>query len=433
MAAPKPDVAVIGAGWAGLAAAVTLAQGGARVSVFESARQLGGRARTVEINGLRADNGQHILLGAYRDTLALIATVNRRWADQLLRQALALTVYPGFALRTPHLPAPLHLAVGLLTARGLSIGDRVGAVRFLAALRRLQFRLAHDRPLSELLAEYRQSERLNRFLWHPLCLAALNTPPTSASAQVFLNVLRDAFTQGRADSDLLLPRVDLSPLFPEPAAAFVERHGGAIHRSSRVTHLSQQDDAWTVEANGARHHFRHVVCAAPPQRAAELLDALPAMQATSERIRALRYEPIYTVYLQYPAATRLPTPMLGLAQGMGQWVFDRGQLGGPAGLLAVVISAGGPHEALDHDTLANTVDLQLRTTLGLGSAPSWHQVIAEKRATFACTPSLRRPSWRTALRGLCLAGDYVDGDYPGTIEGAVRSGVQCARHILESQ
>lgn len=433
MAAANPHVAVIGAGWAGMAAAVELAQGGARVTVFESAKRLGGRARTVELDGLGVDNGQHILLGAYRDTLALIARVNHRWTEHLLRQPLALAMYPGFLLRTPRLPAPWHLAIGLLGARGLTLGDRLRAVRFLAALRRLHFRLPHDRPVSALLAEHRQGERLARFLWHPLCLAALNTSPEEASAQVFLNVLRDSFTRGRADSDLLLPCVDLSALFPEPAAAFIEGHGGTVRRSSRVSRIAPQDGAWTIEANGETHRFSHVVCAAPPQRAADLLAPLPAMQADRERIRALRYEPIHTVYLQYPAATRLPRPMLGLTQGMGQWVFDRGQLGGPAGLLAVVISAGGPHEALDHDALARQLGLQLRAALGLDAAPLWHRVIAEKRATFACTPHLDRPASRTALPGLYLAGDYVAGDYPGTIEGAVRTGVQCARLIMESQ
>lgn len=433
MPTPKPDVAVIGAGWAGLAAAVTLAEGGARVAVFESARQLGGRARAVEIRGLRVDNGPHLLLGAYAQTLDLIATVNAHAGEHLLRQPLTLAVHPGFRLRTPRLPAPLHLAAALATARGLSLGDRLGAVRFLAALRRSGFRLAQDRPLSALLAEHRQSERLNRFLWHPLCVAALNTPPHQASAQVFLNVLRDAFTRGRADSDLLLPRTDLSALFPEPAAAHVERRGGTVHLGSRVSRIEHAQGAWQVEVAGKTRRFDALVCAVPPWRAADLLAELPALQATCERLRALRYEPIYSIYLQYPAGTRLAGPMVGLSEGPGQWVFDRGQLGGPAGLLAVVISAGGPHEALAHERLADQVEAQLRAALGVRSRPLWRKVIAEKRATFACTPSLARPEGPTPVPGLCLAGDYVAGDYPATIEGAVRSGVQCARHILESR
>lgn len=157
------------------------------------------------------------------------------------------------------------------------------------------------------------------------------------------------------------------------------------------------------------------------------------MAPIAESLRALQYQPIYTVYLQYPSDTRLNAPMLGLQHGLGQWVFDRGQLGGPAGLLAVVISASGTHEALDHATLAEEVTSQLAAALRLRTAPSWHQVIAEKRATFSCTPALSRPPSHTPLTGLYLAGDHVAGDYPATIEGAVRSGVKCARLILESQ
>jgi len=429
----RREVAVIGAGWAGMAAAARLAEGGARVTVFESAKQLGGRARTVQLDGIEVDNGQHILLGAYRDALALIDTVNPHGAKQLLRRPLALAMRPGFLLRTPHLPAPWHLAVGLLTAQGLSVGDRLRVIGFLGAIRRLDFRLPQDMALSTLLARHRQDERLNRFLWHPLCLAALNTPPERASAQVFLNVLRDSFTRARADSDVLLPRVNLSALFPEPAAAFVAEHGGTVRRGSRVAAIAAEPGGFTLRVDDEARRFSHVVCAAPPQRAAELIAPLPAMQATAEVVRALRHEPIHTVYLRYPAETRLAEPMLGLAHGLGQWVFDRGQLGGPAGLLAVVISAHGAHEALDHAALAREVASQLRAILGLKAAPLWQRVIAERRATFACTPDLNRPAWRTPLPGLYLAGDYVAGDYPATIEGAVRSGVQCARHILESQ
>ena len=426
-------IAIIGGGWAGMAAAVSLAREGRPVTVFESAKTLGGRARTVEFDEGVADNGQHILLGAYRETLALIGLVNDRAAEHLLRQPLALVMPPEFALSTPHLPAPWHLAVGLIAAKGLGIGDRLRAMSLLAALRRLNFTLPQDMPLSELLDRHRQSERLNRFLWHPLCFAALNTPPNEASAQIFLNVLRDSFTQQRADSDAILPRANLTQLFPEPAATFVERHGGHVRTGARVKSLAPQGDSWSVALDHEAQSFTHVICAVSPQRTADLIEALPPMQAIAENIRSLRHQPIYTVYLQYPAGTRLSRPMLGLSHGLGQWVFDRGQLGGPAGLLAIVISASGTHEQLEHADLARTIAAQLASALTLTAAPLWHQVIAEKRATFACTPHLRRPHSRTPMAKLYLAGDYVAGDYPATIEGAVRSGVQCARYIMESQ
>jgi squalene-associated FAD-dependent desaturase len=428
-------VAIIGGGWAGMAAAVTLAQAGTAVSVFESAKSLGGRARTVVLDGLEVDNGQHILLGAYHETLALIAAVNPQ--APLQRRSLELSMPPDFALRTPALPAPLHLVAGLLGARGLSVTDRLRAMRLLLALRLMRFQLRQDMPLSNFLDQHGQPDKLKHFLWHPLCLAALNTPPDQASAQVFLNVLRDSFSHARADSDLVLPGVNLSQLFPEPAASLVEARGGSVRTAARVTALHRDNGGWSVEVDGTPLRFAQVICAAPPPRAAELLEPLPGMERVTESLRRLEYQSIHTVYLQYPAETRLASPMLGLSKGLGQWVFDRGQLGGPAGLLAVVISAGGAHEALTHDELAAQVATELASALGLSARLVRHQVIAEKRATFACTPNLARPAARTTLPGLYLAGDYVAGpretdNYPATIEGAVRSGVQCARLILES-
>ena len=424
--------AIIGGGWAGMAAAVVLARQGIAVSVFESAKTLGGRARSVELDGVAVDNGQHILLGAYRDTLSLIDLVNPDAATHLQRLPLALGMPPDFLLRTPALPAPLHLLAGLLSAKGLDLTDRLRALGLLIALRRMKFALTQDMSLTALLTQYKQTARLNRFLWHPLCVAALNTPPEEASAQIFLNVLRDAFSRARADSDLVLPRVNLSELFPLPAAAFVEAHGGSVHTSSRVTHLASEENAWSLHVGETVHRFPQVICAMPPQRSAELLEPLIDMQPLADVIRALHYQPIYTIYLQYPAGTRLDAPMLGLSQGLGQWVFDRGQLGGPDGLLAVVISARGAHESLEHDELAQLVTGELASSLDLGTAPLWHRVIAEKRATFSCSPDLARPPARTPLPGLYLAGDYVAGSYPATLEGAVRSGLQCARFLLES-
>ncbi|MEO1766006.1 hydroxysqualene dehydroxylase HpnE [Thiobacter aerophilum] len=430
-------VAVIGAGWAGLAAAVKLAAHGMPVTVFESAPHAGGRARSVWRHKLELDNGQHVMLGAYRETQALLDLVNPGWRAQVVRLPLRLLMKPGFSLKAPRLPAPWHLAAALITARGLAWADRLAALRFFTTLSRQSFRLERDRPVIELLRQHRQTRALCAYLWHPLCFAALNTPPAVASAQVFANVLRETFAHRRADSDLLLPRVCLSHLFPKPAAAFLRRHGGALACRQKVTRLKPMAAGWQVmTANGAAV-FRHVICALPPVAAARLLETLPGLEETAARLGRLEYEPIYTLYLRYREQVRLDAPMVGLLHGPGQWVFDRGQLTGPANLLAVVISAHGPHETLDHTHLGQAVTRQLCDELGICAPPQDVWVIAEKRATFACTPNLLRPEARTPLAGLFLAGDWVgtgrrEADYPATIEGAVRSGVQCARHILES-
>jgi monoamine oxidase len=140
----------------------------------------------------------------------------------------------------------------------------------------------------------------------------------------------------------------------------------------------------------------------------------------------LQYQPIYTVYLQYPAHVRLPHAMLGLHQRISQWLFDKGQIASQHGLIAAVISAAGMHQHLSQDELAQRVIAELHEVFGIADRPDWFKVIAEKRATFASSPGLLRPPQRTALPRLLLAGDYTAGDYPATLEGAVQSGLRCA-------
>jgi squalene-associated FAD-dependent desaturase len=425
------NVAVIGAGWAGMAAAVTLAQAGTRVTVFEAARHLGGRARSVAIEGIELDNGQHILIGAYRETLRLMRAVGAEPEQLLLRQPLAIE-YPGkFSLHVPRLPAPLHLLGGLLTARGLSWSERIAAMRFMTAMRGKAYRIATDLPVAELLARHRQSGALARYLWEPLCVSALNTPAASASAQVFLNLVRDALDGARANSDFLLPRADLGKLFPQPAAAFVCANGGSVRLGAPVRTMEKTGDGFVLDVSPER--YSHVVLAVGPHQLDALLDRFAALAAVCENVAALTYEPIYTCYLQYPQAVSMPRPMTGFDGGYVQWIFDRGRLNGRSGLLAAVISAHGAHQNASLEALADAIHRELAACMPGLPAPLWSRVIAEKRATFSCRPGIERPTNRTAIDRLYLAGDYTASDYPATLESAVRSGVLAAQLVREDQ
>ncbi|HEX8964085.1 MAG TPA: hydroxysqualene dehydroxylase HpnE [Rhodocyclaceae bacterium] len=421
-------VAVVGAGYAGLAAAVELAAAGAQVDVFEASRTLGGRARGVEADGMTLDNGAHILVGAYRETLRLMARVG---ADprSLRRHPLRLE-YPGeFRIAAPRLPAPLHLAWALLGARGISRGEKFAAIRFMRAMQARNFRLAQDIPAAELLDQNAQGENLRRYLWEPLCLAALNTEVEHASAQVFLNVLRDSLAAGRAASDLLLPATDFSRLFPEPAAAWLAARGARVHRGRRIDSLLRRDGGYAVapDADG----YDRAILAVAPYHLPKLISGLPELVPLAAAVAGLAWEPIVTVYLAYPAGVRLPFAMVGVSGGHAQWLFDRGALCAQPGLIAAVISARGRHEDLAHEELARRIHAEVAAVVPGAPAPTWSRTIVEKRATFACTPALARPPATTALPGLFLAGDYVAGDYPATIEGAVRSGVTAARLALD--
>ncbi len=419
-------VAVVGAGWAGLAAAVALAEQGVRVTVFEASRSLGGRARRVSIDGVDLDNGQHVLIGAYRETLRLMRQVGAGPDELLLRLPLELRYADGFHLRAPRLPYPLNLLTGLLRAKGLDLAQGFAALRFLASLRAREFRIEPDCSVARLLDEHSQAGVLRTRVWEPLCVSALNTPVERASAQIFVNVLRDGLTGARAASDLLIARTDLGRLFPEPAAEYVKTRGGAVELGTPVRRVARVPGGFRLNDAGI---FSSVVIACGPHQAGQLLVQLSALDEALSAINAFAYEPIVTCYLQYPESVSLPAPMLGFSGGIAQWIFDRGRLGGPKGLLAAVISASGAHEELTKEELTARIEIELKAALGTLPSPQWSQVITEKRATFSCTPSLVRPEAFTAIRGLVLAGDYVASEYPGTLEAAVRSGIAAATAV----
>ncbi|SDH40716.1 hydroxysqualene dehydroxylase HpnE [Propionivibrio dicarboxylicus] len=424
-------IAVVGGGWAGLAAAIELATAGAGVTLFESARQLGGRARRVVINDLPLDNGQHILLGAYRETLRLMRTVGAAPETCLRRLPLSLTQpRDGFRLRLPRLPAPWHLALGLAGARGCGLGEKLAAVRFMRVLEARAYRLDQDISVAELLDRHGQRGVLRRLMWEPLCLAALNTAPEIASAQVFANVLRDSLGGSAEATDLLLPTTDLGQVFPDAAARCLNARGAEIRLGTRVRAIEPP-----LAIDG--EPFAHIVIATAPRHAAQLLAGQAETAATAAMLSAYAHEPIGCAYLGYPDDITLPEPMLGLESSrherLGQWAFDRGTLGGPRGLVSFVLSAEGAWDRLDDDELCRALHGELEAALGHDlPSPRWHRVLRERRATFSCRPGLPRPTPQTALPGLWLAGDYVYADYPGTLEGAVRSGIAAARGILAS-
>jgi squalene-associated FAD-dependent desaturase len=424
-------VAVVGGGWAGLAAAVTLAAAGQRVTVFESTPTLGGRARRVNAGHTIVDNGQHILLGAYRQTIALLETVHGPGERGLLeRRGLRLEEPGGFRFRMLPLPTPWNALMALIMMRGVSRVDRLATLAFARRLRRTDFRCASDLTVAALLVD--QPAQVVRTLWEPLCVAVLNTPPESASAQIFLNAVRLAFSGPARNSDLLLPRVDLSALFPDAAARYVVGRGGVIRVGRSVAAIAECKGAVELAIGPASERYAACVIAVGPHQLEAVLASVntPEVIDVIRKIAAFAYEPIRTVYLQYPVPLALSQPMLRLQDSPGQWLFDRGQLGGLPGLAAAVISTDVPEARTDRETLVRLIDAQVRRIRPQLPAPTWSLAIAERRATYACVPGLDRPLFGTLGSRLALAGDYTDPELPATLEAATRSGVAAARALL---
>lgn len=409
------NIAIVGAGWAGLAAAITAVQNGHEVALFEATKAAGGRARALPVhlpNGrtVMLDNGQHILIGAYTETLRLMRTVGVDETTALLRMPLALPFPDGSGLRLPNLPAPLDVLAGIALHRGWTLGERFGLMRAALRWKRTGFTCDARLTVAELCGDGSGiPPRVRAELIEPLCVAALTTEMRDASAAVFLRVLRDALFAERGGSNLLLPRVDLGALFPDAALCWLERHDPTImHWGVRVHDLQELAD------------FDTVILACPAWDAARL--AQTVNPGWAQAAHELQHHAIATVHAWHPSA-RLVAPMLALrshgADAPAQFVFDRGLLGGEPGLLSFVVSASAGERAdIEHAVL-----LQARKELQLELQHV--QTVVEKRAAFACTPGLQRPAAQIAPR-LLACGDYVAGPYPATLEGAIRSGIAAA-------
>ena len=426
MTATCKHVAVVGAGWAGLAAAVQATDLGHRVALFDMAAQAGGRARSVPVpHAAELDNGQHILIGAYRETLRLMRLVNQDPQGVLERRPLELMYPDGNGLRMPHGPARVVFAWAVLRARGWSWNERWALLRQALAWQRNGMRNPGVDTVEQLC--HALPARVRAELIEPLCIAALNTPSSQASATVFLRVLKDALFGAAGGSDLLLPRVGLSKLFPSPALTWLEIHGATRRLAHRVQSIERTGGAWRVDSEP----FDAVILASSAVEAARL--AAPFNAEWALQAAALTYEPIGTVYIKR-SATPLPRPMVSLrasADHPAQFAFDLEALGQHAGLVAFVVSGARPWLERGVDAMAEAVQRQALSALPQSFPAAMPEVLhtaMERRATFACTAHMLRPSM-VITAGLLAAGDYVEGPYPATLEGSVRAGVRAARAV----
>jgi squalene-associated FAD-dependent desaturase len=431
------NLAVVGAGWAGLAAAVRATQAGHHVTLFETAGMPGGRARSDDAGDDATDNGQHILLGGYARTLALMRDVGVDLERALLRVPLRVT-YPdgaGFAL-SPSGSRLLAAGAALAGARGFGLADKLSAVAMSLAWQLRGFRCAPGLTVDQLLRHV-PTARVHRLLIEPLCVAALNTSSAEASAEVFLTVMRDSLFGARDASDLLLPQRPLAQLLPLPAVAWLRAHGAQVHLRTRVAQLAQDGARWQVTSNAAAGEgltpkvpdpfgtaFDQVILATPATEAARLTQALaPAWSATAA---ALAHEPIVTISLTTPRRA-WPAPMLALhsddARSPAQFAFKLGTQPDDGDRVTLVVSAAGRWLERGIDALTAAAVAQYRRDFDIpdGQGVDVASVRTDKRATFRCAAGVVRPAM-DILRGLRAAGDYVAGPYPATLEAAVRAG-----------
>jgi squalene-associated FAD-dependent desaturase len=435
----QPDVVVVGAGFSGLSAAARLTTSGLRVLVLEARARLGGRATafTDAATGERVDNGQHVLLGCYTDTLAFLRDIDAM--SHVRRQPqLSVTMIDKAGRRSrlvcPPLPAPWHLLAGVMEWDALDWRDRLSALRMAAPLRlaRDPERLAASpgETVEGWLIRNGQTERLREMLWRPLALAALNQPADRAGATTFARVLAEMFTGNANAAALILPTQPLDAMYAEPARALIQARGGEVRSGAPATiHVSGQRLSG-VEAGGERWEPRVVIAAVPWFAYDALFDGRPAAVAEIvDRAGRMSASPIATVNLWFDRPV-LDEPFVGLPGRVMQWVFDKRTVVGDTASHLSLVSSGAdaivnlPNEqltALAYDELLQALPPARRARLVRST------VVRERQATFSLAPGQpARPSTTTAVDGLLLAGDWIDTGLPATIESAVRSGHRAA-------
>lgn len=444
----SPDVIIVGAGFAGLSAGAALAEAGARVLVVEARPQLGGRATAFvdRVTGELVDNGQHVLFGCYRETLAFLARIGA--TGHVERQATLRVPYLDRGgrrseLACPRLPAPLHLLAGVVAWNAIPLADRLAAVRIapalLAARRELRLtgRIAAggSATVSAWLRAHGQRERLIEWLWSPLAVAALNQSPDEASAAPFVRVLAEMFGPDADASAMVLPSRPLHRMYAEPARDFIAQRGGQVRTKALARIVVDGEAVAGVDVRGERIPAPIVVSAVPWHSMRTLFGDAPAALAPLLAAAAgMTSKAIVTVNLWYDRRV-MDDVFVGLPGREMQWVFDkRTVFGSHASHLSLVASGADALAAEGSDAVVQRAAEEVRGALPGARHASLVRatVVRERHATFSLAPGQpARPGTPTAVAGLFLAGDWIDTGLPGTIESAVVAGHRAARSVAE--
>jgi squalene-associated FAD-dependent desaturase len=466
------DVIIIGGGFAGLSAAALLAEAGRRVLVLDARPQLGGRATAFvdRVTGELVDNGQHVLFGCYYETFDFLRRVG---ADGNVRLQRSMTVpYLDRSgrrseLRCPPLPPPLHLLAGVLDWEALPWRDRLSVIRMARPILSARRTVARDpsavltpdgTTVSRWLEQAGQRKRLREWLWDPLAVAALNQSPDEAAAETFVRVLAALFGPRASDAALALPTRPLHVAYAEPARTFIGERGG-VARTGTLARVTVPDGAtegrFQVDVRGEPTAYGPVISAVPWFALGALFGGTPpsSLQEIVANASTMESKPIVTVNLWYDTMV-MDEPFVGLPGRTVQWVFDKraivedegpdhspngsvtsdGRRAARASHLSLVSSGADAIVQQQDDALIASAALEIEEALPRARrARLTHAtVIREKRATFSLAPGQPvRPGTRTPVRGLYLAGDWIDTRLPGTIESAVVSGHRAARALLE--
>jgi len=444
------DAIVIGGGCAGFAAATALVEAGAHVLVVEARPGLGGRATafTDPATGERVDNGQHILMGCYAETLAFLDRIGAadrvRWQSGLKVPMIDRGGHHS-VLSLPALPSPLHLLAGVLAWDALNWSERFSVLRIGSIIKPSALAGTPSDPrrrdtlglsVRAWLEKHGQAPRLCELFWEPLALAALNQSIDQADASHFIGVLERVFGPDPASAALVLPAVPLDELYALPARAWLEQRGSEVRVNAPARVVIEGRRIRGIRVRDELIEAPLVISTVPWYSFHALFDVVPAgIEETVANAAALASLPIVTVNLWFDAAV-MHEPLVGLPGRNFQWIFDRRAIvGGEVSHLSLISSGAETIVAQSNDALAAMALREVQEALPAARSAVLGKslTVREKRSTFSLAPDAPpRPQTRTAIDGFLLAGDWIETGLPATIESAVISGHLAALQVTSS-
>ena len=434
---------VIGAGIAGIAAAIAATEKGYKTTVIEARQYIGGRARSFveKTTGETIDNGQHVMMGCYHSMLKVIRTLG---TDKLIYRQKALKVIfydsdgRSDVLDSGKLPGKLGIAAGIMGLKKVSVQSRLYALVFAIKLG-LRAKQKVGETSLQYLKRMNQSDEMIHRLWEPLIIATLNARPEEADATLLIEVLKRAFFGGKEASQLVLPRVGLSELV-DPLSEWLKERGGDVRLSTSVDTLQMNGDS-TVSVildNGEELNADIIISTVPAFALRRFANEDILGRESFTLLNELVFSPIVSIYLWFDSDF-MEESFCAMLNTTTQWVFNRRHIADSEqtqkekypGHISLTISAGNELVTTSPEQVVMQCWEEIKQCFPKAKSANLKEwkVIKEKQATFLATPSIesRRPHTLTKAKNFYIAGDWTATGLPATLEGAAQSGFDAVR------
>lgn len=441
----RADVVIVGGGLAGLAAAIKLVNSGAKVVILEKNSYLGGRTYSFldSKTGDIVDNGQHVLVGAYYHTLEYLKTIGT--LEFLKRQNNPHIYFYDFSkglsrFNIPNLPAPLNLLSGLLNHKMLPMSDRLKMLKVGMQLMFWNKQLENElleMSVAEWLERMKQSEVVKKSFWYPIMISALNESPEIASALLFARIIKHTFLNRTANSEILIPTIGQSELYIDSAIKFINDRKSSIVKNSYVKALIiNKNEVSGVEAK-EKVIAGNIILAIPHYNLLRLLQNNFINLPELSNLKLLGSSPIISINLWFDREV-MEQDFIGVIDGNLQWIFNKRNIMYETNnnYISAVISNA---RSLIDQSKNEIIKIALRELMDIfpkvKSAELLHYVVLkERRATFSASnvSEKYRPLQQTSIKNLYICGDWTNTGLPATIEGAIKSGFNCAELICKS-